>query len=170
MIFYILVYHICLKVTKHSNFSSYHIDIVNVSQSPQYQESSSGLTPSVSSGMNTPYSSSAFTSPVHNNSLGMQQSISAYPGTSYDNQHHASSSHHRQSQSAVTSAGGKACVEEHQPQGESQHDSSVVVKSRSTPSPGPVFSSVASVTPPLVSQVFKKNFSFNCFSYYFECY
>ena len=102
--------------------------------------------------MNPPYSSSAFTSPVHNNSL-IQQGISAYPGTSYDNQHHASSSHHRQSQSAVSSAGSKGCIEEHQAQSESQHDNSVVAKSRSTPSPGPVFSSVASVTPPLVSQV-----------------
>lgn len=79
----------------------------------------------------------------------MQQSISSYPGTSYDGQHHAGGSHHRQSQ--PTSA--KGCGEEHQTQGDSQHESSVVSKSRSTPSPGPVFSSVASVTPPLVSQV-----------------
>lgn len=109
--------------------------------------------------MNTPFSSSAFTSPIHNNSLAMQQSIPAYPGTSYDSQHHASSSHHRQSQNAVA----KGSVQEHQAQGETQHDSSVGSKSRSTPSPGPVFSSVASVTPPLVSQVLLKIYSFNLF-------
>ncbi|KFM81842.1 E3 ubiquitin-protein ligase SH3RF1, partial [Stegodyphus mimosarum] len=126
----------------------------NATQSPQYQESGSGasIPQPVSSGINPPFSSSAFTSPIHNNSsLNMQQNagIAAYPGTSYDS-HHASSSHHRQTQQ-VTS-GAKGGSDDHQGPTDNTHDSSVIAKSRSTPSPGPVFSSVASVTPPLVSQ------------------
>ncbi|GIX92974.1 RING-type E3 ubiquitin transferase, partial [Caerostris extrusa] len=126
--------------------------VSSAAQSPSYQESSNNPTmqQAISSGSNTSFSPSAFTSPIHNSSVPSQQNVSmaAYPGTSYDGQHHPGNlSHHRQSQPSV---GPKSNSEDQQTSNEGVHDNSVVSKSRSTPSPA--FSSVASVTPPLVSQ------------------
>ncbi|CAL1283273.1 unnamed protein product [Larinioides sclopetarius] len=125
--------------------------VSSAAQSPSYQESSNSanMQQSVSSGNNTSYSSSAFTSPIHSSSAPIQQnvSMSAYPGTSYDGQEHSRNiSHHRPQQSG----GPKNSGDDQQAANESGHESSVISKSRSTPSPA--FSSVASVTPPLVSQ------------------
>ncbi|XP_042907887.1 E3 ubiquitin-protein ligase SH3RF3 isoform X3 [Parasteatoda tepidariorum] len=133
-----------------SHFVTATTSVENAAQSPQYQDSSStgNMSQPVSSGISPPFSSTAFTSPIHSSSHTIHQNVSmaGYPGSSYDGQHHAStSSHHRQPQSSSV----KASSDEHHVSNDGSHENSAVSKSRSTPSPSTAFSSVASVTPPL---------------------